>query len=272
MRTLVQIIESINGKANEKLPAIDTSAPSSLWSIVVHVVAYAIHVFEQIVYHEKQELEKRIEQTRYGGIAWYGKVAKEYQEGGTLVYDEIKGVFEYETDQPDTRIIERASVTEQEVGSNVTVFIKVAKKDDKNELVHLDSDELDTFKSYMNRIKVAGTALNIISVEGDTINGDIRLHYDSSYSQQTVKDAIQEALDAFRDSFSTNGTLLRNDLINVIRGVEGVDDVAITSLKATLIDGTETVIDRSYQTVAGYFNYEGDWINTWDYKTRFDKG
>ena len=267
MRTFDEIVQQIAQKKNEKLPEANTTSLTGVWWIWANIVALAIHTFEQIVYAEQEKLQTQTERKRYGTTDWYADQTKIFQWGDPLVFDSDTGLYYYEPVDVSKQIVKRAAVNETVDGK---LIIKVAKEDN-GILAPLDPlSELPLLLNYIQQIKVAGTVIDILSLSADSIDGVASIYYDGNYAQDDIKQAIETALTGYRDHLPFNGVVLKNELIDTIRAVEGIDDVFFDTLTGQPTGDVATAIVRNYNTKAGYFNYQEDWLDHWIFIPRFE--
>lgn len=261
MRTFDEILQEIVAKKNEKLPEINSTSKVAIWWIWANIVASVIFTFEQIFYKELSALETYSRNQRYGTLLWWPPKIIEFQLGDSLVFNSSTGQHGYSAIDESKKIIKQAAIVE---GLEGDLLIKVAKEDN-GILVALDEvTELPHVKSYIREIKPAGTVTNIISVAGDEIGGTAIVYYDGNYLLTDIKTRVQAALDTFKysiDFINFNGVILRNEFIDVIREIDGIDDFELTYFYGKPFGASEIEIDRKYATLAGYFNYADNWID-----------
>ena len=109
-------------------------------------------------------------------------------------------------------------------------------------------------KNYLEDSKVAGTNIAVRSLNADLIIIAADIYYDGIYSLEDVKANISTALDKYRKEFDFSGKILKNDILEAIRSVKGVDDVVINSIKGKQGE-IEKNFTRDYLVQSGYFNY-----------------
>jgi len=170
----------------------------------------------------------------------------------------------YPVVDPLLRIITACSVTSSV--SNETQ-IKVAKG---NPFVALDSSEKAAAQGYINIIGVAGINYVVLSSDSDKMFIEADIYYQGQYAaiiQANVIAAI-EAWFVDRATNNFNGTVDMADLEGIINSVKGVNDVVLKNVRGRadadlfsagidLILNTQ-VIQRKWQTVAGYIGQETD--------------
>lgn len=267
MRTFEQILQVIVDEKTVQLPELNSTSSTAIWRVWANIVALSIYAFEQIVYSEQSKLEKLAEMQRYGSIDWYKKKAKEFQLGDPLLFDSDTGLYSYALIDPLKQIV--ASVAVGESDQDQELLIKVAK-DDGGVLVPLDSGELLLFNSYISEIRVAGVDFQGLSLEADVIDSVATVYYDGNYTLNDIQTAINDVLNTYKNDFSFNGVVLKNDVIRLIRNVAGIDDVLFSSFTGKQGQLLPAEVVRDYNTVSGYFNYEVGMLSSWEFVPRFE--
>lgn len=268
MRTFEEIKQQIidEKEATSELSALNSTSATAIWKLWINVVALAIFTFEEIFEKDKDTLVNLTERKRYGTLDWYMEEVKKFQFDYQLVFNSETGEFYYPVDDENARIIAQSAVLEDSQSGNLTM--KLARLNN-GELAPLDSAQLVAVTNYIESIKVAGTNIELLTLNPDEINITANVYYDGNLQQSTVKTSILEALNEFKDNATFNGIILRNNLIEVIRNVTGVDDVYFTALTGKTSVGTPTNIDRDYNALSGYFVYANDFMDDWTFIPRY---
>ncbi|HRO75256.1 MAG TPA: hypothetical protein PLP27_03815 [Crocinitomicaceae bacterium] len=265
MRTFEEIKSEIIAEKETRLPEITSTSATAVFMIWVNIVALAIFTFEQIFEKDKKALIDLTERRRFGTVDWYASEVKKFQFGHQLVFNSTTGQFYYQIDDETARVVVQSAVDEDATSGMLT--IKVARLDN-GELAPLLPEQLLALKSYLEEIKVAGTNIDLFSLNADVIDITAEIFYDGNLLQSDVETAINTALLAFKQNATFNGVVLKNDLIEVIRNVNGVDDVYFSALTGKTSIGSPTAIVRHYDTLSGYFVYATDFMNSWTFTPR----
>lgn len=252
-RTLKEIESSITAAVTEKLN-LSASAVAE-WRLWSFVVAGAIQTFEGLMDVFRREINDVADKITPGTERWYAAQAKHFQNGYNLEYNPDTAELYYAQDDASARIIAVVAVSEGEE----ELFVKVAKKDDKGEIVPLSADELYNFSAYLDAIKFAGIKTTAISTTPDSVKYAITVYHDPVYSASGVKDGVLAALDNFRDTIGFDSRLYSGKLIQSVLAVPGVVTATLASLSrkaAGMPDYVDVgVADDLY---AGYFDYSSD--------------
>ena len=158
-------------------------------------------------------------------------------------------------------------ITACSVTSNVSneTLIKVAKG---SPFAALSSLEKAAAQGYINTIGVAGINYVVVSLSSDKLYIDADIYYQGQYAA-VIQATMIAAIEAWFVSLATNqfnGAAEMSDLEGVMRNVPGVNDVVLknvrgranTDLFSAGIDLVlnSTVIQRKWQTIAGYIGQE----------------
>lgn len=232
-----------------QLGGLDLSESSAaIWNLIADAIVSVIYIFELILDIFKADIEVKISEKRIGSLTWYTEQAKKFQLGDNVTFYE-NGTVGYAVIDEEKQII--AFATSVEAGN--TVFVKIAKLV-AGELVPLSAEELLQFSNYIEKVMIAGTSLESVSLPADTIHIEAGIYYDAIYPEATITANLEAALLDYKvnkeDSF-----FVKNDFIEMIRAVEGINDIDITLLEG--IQGAiVTPFTREYEVVAGFFNWD----------------
>jgi hypothetical protein len=244
-RSFETIRDSIIAEKNTKpsLDVLDSTSNVSIWRLFIDVIAESIRVTETFFDSAVADINVKIAEQILGTPSWYKLKCLEFQVGDDLQDDGTYAVVDL-----TKRIVTRAAVVE---GLDGVLTIKVAKGLTGAE-VSLSNVELNQFTTYMQRVKFAGTVLNIVSLNADKLRLTGTIYHDGIYSTATMQARVQTALETFMSSDLTfNGNILNNLIINRLQTVEGLNDVFFSEVKG--ISGIiETTFTREYATFSGY--------------------
>jgi hypothetical protein len=258
-RTVQEVYAAIvaDKDSRPELAALTSTSATALWRLWCYVVAVAIVVHEQLWDVFKAEVEDIANRAIPGSLRWYADRAREFQFGFNLAFDPATYRYFYLDTASDAAIAARivAQVSVQEVfTSNFTgVRVKVAKAAGE-ELEPLDTDELNTFTTYMQRIRFAGVAMDFVSQNPDDVRANLRLYYDGTVPLLTIQERVETALQQYLKGIPFDGLLNRNRFIDALQFTEGVRDVEVLSLAAKP-NGSSiwSEVIRQYAPASGYY-------------------
>lgn len=247
-RTISEIQqEIIIAKENSiELGSLNSASQTAIWRLWVYVVSVAHFALESLWDIFKVEVNELVASRRLGTPSWYVSIAKEFQLGDDLLETGLYAVID-----ESKRIITRASFKEDDLESVLT--LKVAKGDVSP--VALESEELSQFRTYIEELKFAGTKISVVSLNADLLRGSLTVYYDGILNANATLANIQEATRNYLKELPFDGTLLRNELIERIRDVPGVQDCEVVNLRG--VQGSVSyTIPRLYESQAGYIELD----------------
>lgn len=227
-RTIIEIRDELLAeKAGQ--PVLDTLTSTSLtsvWRLMIYIVAVAIWSLEKIFDLFRTEIEDTIALLKPHSLRWYAYKAKNFLYGYNLVLESDYYDTSALTDtQIETAsIIKHAAVTEQVRGLRV----KVAKET-SGDLAALDAGELLAFTEYMERIKDAGVKLLITSDVADSLKLNLQVYYNplvlnanGERLDGTNPTPVQNAVKNYLKNLPFNGVFVTEYLTDVLQKVDGV--------------------------------------------------
>lgn len=228
-----------------------TFSAVSLERIIIYIVAVAIWVLESLFDQHKADVDARIEEILPHRPKWYRDKALAFMKDRTLMGD---------TDRYDTtgmtdsaieaaRVVKYAAAAESEDSSILTV--KIATSGDGG-LQSLDAETETEFTAYMKEIKDAGVRLQVVNKEADSFSCTLAIYYDAMLTEETVKTAVEEAVEEYVQGLPFNGEYTNMALVDRLQQVEGVRIAEVRASSACPHGGAVQQIDAKYSPVAGY--------------------
>ena len=264
-----QIVEAKNGEAS--LSGLSSPSQTSIWNLWAYITAVAINLHEQLWDIFKTEVETLAASAAPGTAQWLrDKTLKfQYKDDGSQVLQLVNFVPQYAVIDESLRLVTQCSV---KIQGNRIVLLKVAKGTEPLTPLGtqpitlpdtLDNNaEINALKEYIDRIKFAGTAIRVISLEADRLQVYADIYYDGQYVLNIVKDQVKEAILQYLKTLPFDGKVSNTKLIDAMQNVPGVLDVQLQKLAARpfqqshlttikLVDQYK-VLSRDYSTEAGY--------------------
>lgn len=252
----------------------DGGSKSSLFNIIIFVVAASQFVFEAIVDALKVDIQAIADSAPSGNAAWLRQQILNFQFGDQVSINTTDPdgdnyfVPFYAVPDESKQIITRCAISD---GAQGSVNIKVAKGIVPN-LEPLTSGELSALQDYYygttdtEGIGFAGVVANFISLDPDRIRIEADIYYYGQFIQATVKSNVISAIDNFLATFADDnfgGTVKLIKLVDAIQAVEGVSRVDLLNVEArqaTVPFASRTSVDVQgiYQTGAGYIISEDE--------------
>ena len=218
----------------------------SIENILFYIVAACCHVMEALFDRHRQDVDDKISRAVVASVPWYYKVARQFQYGDALVFDDTTSQWRYPTIDEKKRLVRYVAVRDR--GTSIQVLAS-ADKDGLPE--PLSADVLTAFKQYMNRVKIAGVVLNIRSLPADYIQIRATIQVDplifSTNGTRNGEEAkpVEDAINAYLRGITYGGTFNKTRLVDAIQAVEGVVDVTLAECLY------KTAADTDYRPVAG---------------------
>lgn len=224
-----QIIDTKNGQAS--LAGLNSPSQTAIWNLWAYVTAVAINLFEQLLDIFTAQIEAYIAVAGIGTIPWLRVQVLKFQFSATTSqYVQLNTttlVIAYPIIDPKLRILSRAAVSQQ---ANRVVSVKVAQQEPP---VQLTSPMFTALSSYLNEIAFAGTQINIINANADSLIASGTVFYTGQYAA-TIQSDVITALNSYCTGLSSNanfGSAVKaTDVIKAILAVNGVTDFRPTEV------------------------------------------
>ncbi len=250
-RTIPEIFDTIQAAraASSALAGLNSPSATSLHRLWAYVTATAHWAHEQLWARHQADVDAALARAKPGTAAWYADQALLFQEGDTLIADDL-GV-RYPAGNTGARIITRAAAIENELSGKL--FIKVAKNGTATgTLAPLSAAQLTQVRGYFDRKGFAGVRKEIVSRAADRLRTVARVYYDPLIDVEALKTQVQAAVQGYLAQLEFNGLLYLARVQDAIQAVPGVKDVQMVTVSARAGAGAPTTITRVYETQAGY--------------------
>jgi hypothetical protein len=244
-RTVTEIQQAIftAKNADPDLSTLNSSSQSAIWRKWVYIVALAIHLHERFFDIFKSVLQDILASRQPGTGNWYAEKCLEFQLGDNLVYN--KGFVGYSIIDPSKQIVTKASFKED----SGALTLKVAKGGET--LESLSAEEKQQFDKYIEQIKYSGTNVTVISQNADKMRLTAEVFYNGIYALNIIQTACEEALNEYLRNLPFDGKVYLNSVIDALQEVEGVNDVAVSSLEI-VTGSTPATVTRVLELPSGY--------------------
>lgn len=238
-RTIKQIYDEAVVERNKRLELSEFSSDSKLSILngITWTFAAVVFSFEAILDVFSVDISKVINNRINGTPTYYINALKQYQKGDEILVREDGLAFGYAENDSTKQIVTQASYMESHSDVNLDnkLILKVATGD-KGNLHAIDIEELTMIQAYINKIKFAGTRIEVTSGEGDVLVPRVSVYYDGAVMESVVYDLIEERLNVFMQDIKFDSTIYVSDIIAAIRSAEHVTDVYIDT-NATPMQG-----------------------------------
>lgn len=234
-------------------------SPVSLESILFFIVAACCHVMEALFDRHREDVDDKISRAVVASVPWYYKIARQFQYGDALVFDDATSQFRYPAIDESKQLVRYVAVRDR--GTSIQILAS-ADKDGLPE--PLSNDVLTAFKQYMNRVKIAGIILSVRSLPADEITIVAHITVDPLVIDLTGKRVsdgtkpVEQAIKNYLAGIVYGGNFNKTLLVDAIQAVEGVTDVALGACRYRIRGGEYKEIQgNNYTAVGGSFTAEG---------------
>lgn len=229
-RTINQIYSEIITERNKRLELSEFKSDSkmSIMNGIAWCVAASIFSFEALLDLFMVDIAKVIENRVNGTPTYYINTIKRYQKGDELMVREDGLAFGYAEIDPTKQIVTQASYIESSSDVNIDnkLILKVATGE-SGKLHSIEPEEMVLIQSYINRIKFAGTRIEVISRTGDVLIPRVSVYYDGAALESEVYSYIEEQLNLYMQDIPFDSAVYVSDIIAAIGKAKHVRDVYI---------------------------------------------
>lgn len=226
IRTFDEIKDEIIEARKEKFD-IRGIVPKSIISVQnlwTSIVAQVIQSFETVNLLTFEEIDDALSTRINGTPQWYVDQAKLYQHGDELQVLNGGLNIGYPIIDEGKKIITRASYAEEALGVDKKIVIKVAKGD-VGALAPLSIEEYIGLEKYFQKIKFAGTNVDILSNKGDILIPRFKVYHNGFLESADMLTNIKDAIKEFMQELPFDGILFRSALVDKIIALDYVTDV-----------------------------------------------
>jgi tRNA threonylcarbamoyladenosine modification (KEOPS) complex Pcc1 subunit len=212
-----------------------------LW---LYNIAVQIHITELRTLSAITDLETIVSTEKVPTANWYiGKVL-EFQYDDDVIIDPVTYQIRYEVIDINKQIVGSAQIENQ----TNRVLLKVRRKDTNI----FSQDELNALSSYLNDIKIAGTAIQLINYAGDLFTLNFDVVYDALFNLNDIKTNVETAVNNYLNNLSSNGYFISAALICDLQQIQGVKYIRFN--QSTAIDALSVTTNfiHEYKSTAGW--------------------
>lgn len=248
-------LEVLTPSEQASLEELNSSSKVAVWRLIVYIVAYAIFTFELLMDVFRNEITTLVKANRPHTVDWYKTKALAFQLGDTLVESD-----EYYVIDTSKQIIKQVAVLE----GDRKIIIKVATSSE-TELIAVPNNtgQLDSFVAYIDKVKDAGTELEIISENADKLRVAMDFYYDAlvvdsnGLEINTGANVVETAIKNYLKSLSFNGEFEINKMVDYLQMAVGYKSLRLSLVGGKSSDAPSyTEITRNYLPLSGYMKLE----------------
>ena len=229
-RTIKDIYDEAVKERNKRLELAEFSNDSklSVMNGITWAFAAVIYSFETLLDVFTLDISTAINSRMNGTPLFYVNALLQYQKGDELTVREDGLAFGYNEIDETKRIISQVSYSESsnDVNLDNKLILKVAQGE-KGHLSPVSGDDLVLITSYLNKIKFAGTRIEVTSSEGDILIPRLSVYYDGAVRETEIYDLIEEKLNDYMMNIDFDSSIYVSKIIEAIKKAEHVTDVYI---------------------------------------------
>lgn len=229
-RTINDIYNEAVQERNKRLELHEFQSDSkvSIMNGITWTFSAVIHAFETLLDVFAIDISQAINQRVNGTPDFYANALLQYQTGDDLTIREDGLAFGYANIDETKQIITQVSYSEStdDINLDSKLLLKVAMGT-KGNLSALPPEELIPINSYINKLKFAGTRIEVISREGDVLIPRVQVYYDGAILEAEVYDNIEEKLNDYIMNIPFDSSIYTSKIVEAIRSAEHVTDVYI---------------------------------------------
>lgn len=211
-----------------ELAEFDSNSKMSIMNGLTWVVAAIIHSFETLLDVFAVDISEVINSRINGTSVYYANALLQYQKGDTLSVREDGLAFGYAEIDPTKQIITQVSYMESTDDSNLDskLILKVATGE-KGNLTAIHKEDLVPIVAYINKIKFAGTRVEVTSHDGDVLVPRLTVYYDGAIPENEVYSNIEGKLKEYIMNIPFDSSVYVSKIIEAIRSAEHITDVHV---------------------------------------------
>lgn len=238
-----------------ELAALTSPSATAIHRLWRFVMATCAATLETLWDRHMAAVDAVVARAAVGTAGWYADRAKEFQKDDGSLAVQPSGAIGYAVVNSAARIVTQA--TSKENAQTGKLFIKVAKAGaSAGTLAALSAAELVQVKGYFDRIRFAGTRLEVVSRDADRLQVSGTLYYDPLLDLVQVRAAVLAAASGYLARLDFDGLVYLTRLTDALQAVPGVRDVAPLLVAARVGTAAPAPVARVYETAAGYIVLE----------------
>ncbi|MEA4981428.1 MAG: hypothetical protein VB066_01795 [Paludibacter sp.] len=241
--------------AYELNPAIawdEQFSATSVESQITYIISYVIWIFEMIVSDITNQITSQIAAQQPFSVPWYTDVAKRFQIGDQLLYDENTYKFDYAVIDNSKQIVKYVAIRQRQI-EGVTKLQVFATKANK---VAMTADELQAFSSYITQKGAAGTHFQFISLAPDELVINLTVYYNpqiigaDGLLLSGGSNPVEIAVNTYLNSIQYAGVFNRTKLTDSVQNADGVNDVILGDVR---LNG-DLNNSRQFESASGFYS------------------
>lgn len=224
----------------------------SIENILFYIVAVCCHVMEVVFDQFREDVDEKISRAVVASVPWYYKIARAFQYGDALTFDEETQQYVYLEVDETKQVVKYVAVRDR--GTSVQIL---ASGEKNGSPAVLDDNVLTAFKQYLNRVKIAGVVIAVRSLPADSVSISATVSIDPLIINQQgmrISDGtyvVEDAINKYLANIVYGGTFNKTKLVDAIQAVEGVTDVELGVCRYSTDGATYKEMTGNNYTAAG---------------------
>jgi hypothetical protein len=237
-----------------------TNGKAPEWVLWLYNMAVQTHLTELSAQSSIDDIEYLFLTRRLATERWYIEQALAFQYGDTLVIDPI-------TYQPSYTIIDE---NKKIIGSCTcnTIAGRILLKVRKEGTDILTVDELIAFTNYINKIKIAGTVVQIDNYDGDLLTINMNIVYSGAYNKVDIQGQVETVITDYLNNIEFDSRFITTSLVDKLQAIPGVIDPQFNESSAIDALGNTANFLHEYTSNAGWCQIDTPLVDTITYESR----
>lgn len=252
--SVLSALEVLTTDEKATLAGLTSTSKVAVWRLFVYIIAFSIWTLENLFDIFKTEIDAKVKANRPHTADWYKTKALAFQYGDVLVDDD-----EYSIIDETKQIVKQVAIVE----GDRKLIVKIATLNG-DELEKLgDINQVNAFASYMDKVKDAGTLLEVVNEDADQLKVDIDFYYDALLVKndgttiETNINVVELAINNYLKSLDFNGEFDINRMTDYLQRATGYKSLKLNfvGFKAGLATSYNE-INRAYTPLSGYMKLQ----------------
>jgi len=231
----------------ELLTELQSTNPVGIWRLWQFLTAVEMNFLEQNWDEIRTEIEDIKASAFIGGKEWWVEKCEEWQNGDFVIIDPDNYSIHYDIIDENKQLIKHATISE--IGGKVILKVQ---KEYETPINLLSTAELESFTSYVNKVKFAGTRINIWNFNPDLLHLEYTIYYDPLINISTITTNVEKVIGDYIQNLPFDSEFSKTELTNLLQDVEGVISPVFTFGEGKTEGGNYVEFDNYYTGIAGF--------------------
>lgn len=232
------------------LDELDSTSLVAVWRLMIWIFAFFSKTIRELFDSFQSYTESIFAKNQVGTLPWWIEQIKAFQYGDQLIFTD--GIYKYPVIDPEKQIIKQAAL---ETVNYVLIF-KAVSEDSNGDLIPITNDAKTALLAYINKIKMPGTYVSVVSENADDLKCNYKIYYNAEKNKNDIEALIISAVNDYIKNIIYNGKFSHTELTDHLQSVSGViNPVYISGYgKSHAASSADYIEITDYYTAAsGYF-------------------